>query len=359
MSVMATLPAEFAEWITHSADGIDTGSESAAGILPRLAAAGFPGAGVPVASGGAGGNVVDAVLAIAAVAQESLTAAFVLWSQRTYIEYLLQSPNKQLSERYLPDLLVGRVAGATGLSNAMKFLAGLEPLQIAAQTDGKGLVLDGKLRWVTNLRPSGFHVAAAVDRVNGEPAFIVSLSHDDEGLTRSPDLELISMRSSDTAAISLANVRVGKDRILAENAADWIPRVRPAFVGLQCGMSIGLARRTLAEAEKAAGTGRGVLNEPIFELQQHLNHIQARLVMGLRSREFEIDAASLFKLRIHLAGIVADAVSLELQATGGRAYLAAPGREFARRWREAAFIPVVTPSLVQLKTALEQGLKAA
>ncbi|WP_420963528.1 acyl-CoA dehydrogenase family protein [Brucella sp. IR073] len=359
MSASAAFPAEFAEWIVKAADGLDRGTEPAESILPNLAAAGFPAAGVPVSSGGSGGDIVEGVLAVAAVAEESLAAAFVLWGHRTYIEYLLQSPNRELAEAYLPALLAGRVAGATGLSNAMKFLAGLEPLQILARAEGGALVLDGKLPWVTNLRPAGFHVAAAVDRADGKPAFIVSLAHDDDGLSRSSDLDLMGMRSSDTAAITLTGVRVGRNRILAENAAEWLPQVRPAFVGLQCGMSIGLARRSLAEAANVAGSGRGVLGEPITDLRRRLERAQARLVSGLRSREFEADAPSLFELRIRLAEIVAEAVTLELQAAGGRAYLAEPGRDFARRWREAAFIPLITPSLVQLKTALQQQRQAA
>lgn len=359
MNAPADLNAEFANWIAQTASDIDQGTEPAEGILPRLATAGLAGAGVPVTRGGNGGDVVDGVLAISAVAEESLAAAFVLWGHRTYTECLLQSPNQTLAERHLPDLLAGRTAGATGLSNAMKFLAGLEPLQIVAKADGDTLAMDGKMPWVTNLRPAGFNVAAAVDRAERGPAFVISLSHDDEGLIRSSDLELMAMRSSDTAAISLADVRVGRDRILAENAAEWLPRLRPAFVGLQCGMSLGLARRSLAEARAAAGSGRGVLGEPILELQQRLDRTQAHLAKGLRSRDFEADAPSLFELRIHLAEIVAEAVSLELQAAGGRAYLAKTGRDFARRLREAAFIPVVTPSLVQLKSALQQGRQAA
>lgn len=354
MSATNSSSASFTGWITTAADAIDLGNEPAASILPRLAAAGFPGAGVPVPSGGSGGNVVDAMFAIAAVARESLAAAFVFWGQRTYIEYLLQSPNRVLAERQLPNLLAGRVAGATGLSNAMKFLAGLESLQISAQTEDNEHILNGKLPWITNLRPAGFHVAAAVDHVDGGPAFIVSLAHDDAGLTRSADLDLIGMRSSDTAAITLEGVRLGNDRILTDNAAEWLPRVRPAFVGLQCGMSIGLARRSLSEACQAAGSGCRVLSEPIAELKQRLDCTQMRLVAGLRSREFETDAPSLFELRITLVEIVTEAVSLELQAAGGRAYLVGPGNGSARRWREAAFTPLITPSLVQLKSALQQ-----
>lgn len=359
MSEGQALPAAFAEWIAAVADGLDSGEEPSANVLPKLAEAGLASAGVPATFGGPGGEVVDGVVAIAEVARQSLTASFMLWGHRTYIEYLLQSANRELAERQLPDLLAGRVAGSTALSNAMKFLAGLEPLQITARPDGDGLVLDGKMAWVTNLRPAGFHVAAAVDRTDAKPAFIVALSHDDEGLVRSPDLELMGMRSSDTAAVKVDAVRVGEDRVIAADAAEWLPRVRPAFAGLQCGMSIGLAQRALDEASDAAGAGRGVLAEPIEALRHRLDRAGSRLFAGLRARGFERDAAPLFELRIELADIVDEAVALELQAAGGRAYLAGPGRDFARRWREAAFIPIITPSLVQLKTVLAQRREAA
>src|SRR5690606_31412422 len=221
---------------------------------------------VPVEKGGTGGDIVDGVAAIAAVAEESLAAAFILWGQRTYVEYLLQSPNRVLEAQQLANILDGKVAGATGLSNAMKFLAGLEPLQIVAKADGDDLVLNGKMPWVTNLRRDGFHVAAAVDRADGGPAMVVTVSHDDAGLVRSDDLQLMGMCSSDTAALTLTNVRISRERIFSENAAEWLPVVRPAFAGLQCGMSIGLARRALSEAGKIAGAGRSVLGEPTAHL---------------------------------------------------------------------------------------------
>lgn len=345
------LGGEFSDWVVAAAHGLDTGAESPSTVLPRLAAAGLAGAGVPVARGGSGGDVVDGVAAISAVAEESVAAAFVLWSQRTYIEFLLQSPNNQLGEKLLPDLLAGRLAGATGLSNAMKFLAGLEPLQISAQADGDGLVLDGKMPWVTNLRPEGFHVAGAIDHADGG-TFIASLAHDDDGLERSDDLSLLGMRSTNTAAIKLSQVRIGAERVLHPDAAKWLPQVRPAFTGLQCGLSIGLARRSIAETANCVGAGRNVLSPPLSAVTRRLALAESRLSAGLRSREFEVDAASLFTLRIELAEIVSEAISLELQASGGRAYLSGPGRDFARRWREAAFIPLITPSLVQLKAAL-------
>ncbi len=355
----AALPAGLTDWLAASAEGIDLGEVPADAILPHLAEAGLPRLGVPADLGGAGGDAIDAVDAVAAVARESLAAAFMLWGHRCYAEFLVQTPNEALRERQLPDILRGKVAGAAGLSNAMKFLAGLEPLQVTAREEGNGLRIDGKLPWVTNLRPKGFHVATAADRAEGGPTIIVALSHDDPGLTRSDDLALLGMRSSDTAAVRLEGVRIARDRILSENAQAWLPGVRPLFIALQCGMAIGLATRALDETDACTGAGRAILSGDLSDLRASLGEIHAAIAAGLRSGAFIALPERLFELRIALADIVTKAVMLELQAGGGRSYLREPGRGFARRLREAAFIPIITPSVVQLRSVLVAAKQAA
>jgi alkylation response protein AidB-like acyl-CoA dehydrogenase len=353
------LTADLRTWLDHAAQALDaaawtadlTGSDA---LLGRLAEAGLCAVGVPESLGGAGGDVTDAVEAIAQVSERSLTAAFVLWGHRTFIEYLLCSPNQALRDRLLPDLMSGRVAGATGLSNAMKFLSGLEELQIVAEADGDGFRLNGTMPWVTNLRTTGFHVAGAVGYGGAMGPFVAALPHDAPGLVRTDDLDLMAMRGSNTAAIKLVDVRIGPEHILTPRATTWLPQVRPAFLGMQCGMSIGLARRSLQLTLAQSGAARHVLHDEAAALLAELTRQAASLEQGLRGGRFLDAPATLFRLRIDLADTVAQATSLELQATGGRAYLLPHGEGFARRWREAAFIPVVTPSLVQLKAALAQ-----
>lgn len=348
----APIDPELAAWLDEAAAPLDSGAADPALLLPRLAAAGLFGAGVPRALGGGGGDVTDAVETVAGVSERSLSAGFVLWGHRTFIEYLLQSRNERLRQQ-LPDLIAGRAAGATGMSNAMKFLSGLEELQVTARPDGNGFVLQGKLPWVTNLRAGGFHVAAAVAQADApSSAFCAALPHDLPGLTRSPDLDLMAMRATSTAALTLSDVHIGPEHVLHPDAASWLPQVRPAFLGLQCGMSIGLARRALAEARANLGVTRHVLQEPIAASSRALAEHERLLREGLRGGGFRVQAAPLFRLRIGLAEIVAEALSLELQALGGRAYLSGPGQGVARRLREAAFVPLITPSLVQLKAAL-------
>lgn len=357
--MISALPADLADWLAASAEGIDLGEIPAETVLPRLAAAGRTRIAVPESLGGTGGDTVDAVQAVAAVAQHSLAAAFMLWGHRCYADLLIQTPNAGLREAQLSAILSGERAGASALSNVMKYLAGLEPLQVTARTDGDEIVINGKLPWVTNLRKKGFWAAAAADPVGGGPAIIVSLAHDDPGLVRSEDLSLLGMRSSDTAAVTLTDVRIPRARIISENAPEWLPSVRPLFIALQCGMTIGLARRALAEAEACSGAGREVLASSLSETAQRLASAEAQVFAGMRSGSFVANPALLFKLRIELAGIAQDAVSLELQAGGGRNFLREPGRDFARRWREAAFVPLITPSLVQLRGVLAKTTKAA
>jgi hypothetical protein len=348
------LSAELSRWLDESADGLDEGTIDPATILPMLSKAGLLRSGVPTEFGGLDGDITDAVTMVAAVSERSLAAGLVLWGHRTYIEYVLQSPNAKLRRHLLPRLLNGELAGASGLSNAMKFISGIEDLQVWAQRAGNGYVLNGKLNWVTNLRPEGFHAAVAVKHADGEGSFIASLASGDQGIQRSPDLDLMGLRSTNTAAIAISSAPISEEQVLHPNAEEWLPTVRPAFLGLQIGMSIGLARRALSEAHKRTGAGRHLLEAPIAKLAQQLSELERSLLLGLRSGVFQTNPNQLFEIRIALADAVTQAIALELHACGGSAYLSTAGRGFARRWREAAFIPIITPSVVQLKLSLAQ-----
>ena len=59
-------------------------------------------------------------------------------------------------------------------------------------------------------------------------------------------------------------------------------------------------------------------------------------------------------MRLELAAVVQESVQLELQGSGGRAYLGDHLPDFGRRLQESAFIPVVTPSLTQLQGELSK-----
>jgi NitT/TauT family transport system ATP-binding protein len=279
-----------ADWLDANATRLDTDPASAPDLLPRLAAAGVFGAGVPARYGGAGDSIVDAIRTLAAVAERSVCAAFVFWGHRTFIEYLLHSPNEALAARLLPDLLAGRLGGATGLSNAMKYLSGIESLQcqVARSADARpGFQLDGVLPWVTNLRREGYVVAlAASNAVSGRPG-IFAVPHDLPGVVRSPDLALIGLQGSNTAAIKLEAVALDPAWELHPDADTFLPRVRPGFLGLQCGLSLGLARASLNAAGACADGHGPVLAPEIATLAATLDSHTRALLEGVADGSFQ------------------------------------------------------------------------
>ncbi|WP_409302243.1 acyl-CoA dehydrogenase family protein [Pseudomonas sp. KCJK8993] len=347
------LDTQLSQWLDAQAQALDLGQCDPQSVLAQLAAGGVLRIGIDQELGGSGGDLTDTLEAMAEVASHSLAAAFVCWGQRAFIEYLLHSPNQALRERLLPALLSGELAGATGLSNAMKYLSGIEALQVRARDQEHGWSLNGRLHWVTNLRRSGFVVAAAVEREEGGAPLILAIPDALPGLQRSDDLQLMGLQSSNTAALDLEQVQLTRDWLLHDDARVFLPAVRPGFLGLQCALSIGLARRALAEVESHLGQ-RSILQEPLQQQRQALEQSVAQLKAGLLDGRFLGQPAALFRVRIALAEATASAVQLELQASGGKAYLCEHGSGFARRWRESAFVPIVTPSLVQLRAELQR-----
>ena len=342
-------------WLTASAQSLNDANTLAAQILPQLSAAGLTRIAVPREWGGSGGPRHHAVQAIAEVAEHSLTAAFVLWAQRAFIDYLCVTDNAAARQAWLTRALAGDTAGATGLSNAMKFLSRLEPLQVVEHLaeDGSRSV-SGRLPWVTNLRAPDFVVAAAVQPADeAAQPLVVVLGSAEKGLTRSADLELLALRGSNTAAIELSDVAVPPENLLAIDGLNFLKRARPMFLSLQCGMSLGLARTALRAAQQS-GAAREVLRPRIDGAWQQLQQLSQDLYQGLDAGQFENEAAVLFRLRLQLAALVQEAIQLELQGSGGRAYLRSHLPDFGRRLQESAFIPVVTPSLTQLQGELNQ-----
>lgn len=336
---MAVLDESLVDWIRERAEALDTLPDEGDGLLARLAQSGLFATGTP---GGA-------VCVVAALAEHSLSAAFVFWAQRAFMECVLASPNRELAARLMPDLQQGRLAGAPGLSNAMKFLGGLDRLRTSFTTGAGDMRLSGAVPWASNLRRQGFVAAIAAGDAQGDNPAVFAVPHDARGLQRTPDLELLALRGTNTAALHLDEVTVDESWQLHPQARVFLPAVRPVFVGLQCGLGLGLARASLRAARQALA---GAQSTELAALESATRDLEAVLLAGLDGSGLRERPRELLLLRLRMVEMAADAVRLELQALGGRALLGSEGRAFARRSREAAFLNVVTPTVVQLRKDL-------
>ena len=102
------------------------------------------------------------------------------------------------------------------------------------------------------------------------------------------------------------------------------------------------------------GPGGHVLQQPLDDTRTHLEQAVAALKAGVEAGDFVEAPERLFALRLALHDCVQQAMQLELQTAGGRAYSLDADHGFARRWRESAFIPIVTPSVIQLRAELQK-----
>jgi alkylation response protein AidB-like acyl-CoA dehydrogenase len=347
---MTMLDESLTFWLKERAEALDADAELAGALVPRLALAKLFKTGVPASEGGTGESPSAAIGAVADLAQYSMSAAFVFWAQRALIECVLGSPNRALVRRLLPSLLAGGLAGAPGLSNAMKFLGGLDQLQTRFIPSPDGFTLNGRVPWATNLQRQGFVVALAAGNLEGTHTSVFAVPSDAAGLAREPDLDLAGLRGTSTAALRLDDVRLGEEWQIHPQAKEFLPGVRPLFVGMQCGLGLGLARASLRSAREALEDSRSVLLGELEAREAQVRDYWEALSTGIDSGRLRERPAELLGLRMRMVEIALDAVQLELQALGGRAYLRGESGGFTRRWREAAFLPIVTPTLAQLKT---------
>lgn len=346
------LDPSFLRWLDERAEALDAEPAQADALMQRLALGNLFRAGVPASDGGSGDKPSAAVGVVAELAEHSMSAAFAFWAQRAVIECLIASPNRGLVQRLLPALLQGRQGGAPGLSNAMKFLGGLDPLQTQLTRVPHGVRLNGRVPWATNLLRQGFVVLLAAGGAGIDDPAVFAVPHHAHGLRREPELDLLGLRATNTGALRLDGVVLDDAWQLHPDARAFLPTIRPAFVGMQCGLGLGLARASLRSARRALEGEASVLRDEVAKLDADVQAYWQQLSAGIDGGRLRERPAELLGLRMRMVELAMEAVQLELQALGGRAYLRGESHGFARRWREAAFLPVVTPTLAQLKTEL-------
>ena len=360
MTTMVALDDRLTAWVQAHTDALDTDADAGGTLLARLAAAGLFGAGLPRASGGDGSAPGAALAIVTRLAEHSLAAAFVFWAQRACIECIRHGADAALSARLLPALLEGALAGAPGLSNATKFLGGVDRLRVTAVPATQGARLSGDVPWATNLHPQGFIALLAAGDAAGGGAAVYAVPHDAPGLARAPDLDLTALRGTHTGALRLDGVDVndvhggasGAAWCIHPDAKTFLPAVRPPFVGLQCGLGHGLARAALQAARAASGGLPDVLARDAAALEAQLDADWRALTGGIDDGGLRARPRELLALRLRMVELADAAVRLELQALGGRALLRGRDGGAGRRLREAAFLAVLTPTVVQLKNDL-------
>ncbi|MHA7651648.1 acyl-CoA dehydrogenase [Mycobacterium sp. ML4] len=344
--VVELLDSELMADIRANAGALDRGEATARRSFPGLGAAGLLGLGAP---GNADGKLPDMVNVIRLISGECMSTGFAVWANRLTLEYLLSAATP-FSVTAAEALSAGTSLGVTGMAAAFKELAGCGELELTANTVPGGYHINGAIRWASNLYHDSMLVTAvATDR--GEK-LIVALPLGSAGVTVGDHFKLLAMDSTASSYLNLKDVFVPEEQVLSTAFEEFLCAVRPTFLILQSAMCVGLAETTVKQARIGLNGVNAVFTAEVDDLADRLARAQTTLA-GLAAAVGGPQPPSkkeLLSLRLAAAEIASASAALEVRTAGGKGY--ASKTPASRRYREAAFIPVQSPSEAQLRWEL-------
>lgn len=296
------------------------------------------------------GELPDTVRLLEAVAAECLCSAFSIWAHRMVIEYLRASGGHTA---VLQQLVRGERAGSIAMATAMQELAGLGSIPLRATPTADGYRVSGRLTWASNIEPGTVVVFPAhVQHTGAAPQRIILWAVIGEpGITVHPMTGLLALDATRSAGLEFTGLAVPRARLIAPSLDAAVAR-RSTHLTLQTAFCLGLAGRSLAEAQQQLDGAPSVIHRAHSELRAR----HAEYTAQLHSAAVDLTATvpvAVTRLRLDAARLAVDAARHESTLAGGRGYLTvAPSN---RRLREATFLPVQSPSEVQLLTELERA----
>lgn len=304
-----------------------------------------------VAEGGNGLGLATQIGAIREVGKVCGATAFSVWCQSACAWYLHQAPNTSVKQRYLADVLQGKVLAGTGMSNTVKHLAGIEQHALQAERVEGGYRVNGVLPWVSNLGDTHIWANTAMLADGSYVMFITGAQR--EGVALNPCPEFCALEGTRTFALKFSNVFVPHEDVLAEpeQFVDYIKSIKAGFILLQIGIGAGIIDGCLQEIELANVSNGEVnfyLDNGFDELQDRLNTAWAK-TMSLAEQAWQGKASVLETLETRLAAaeLCLDASQSAALHAGAKGYLMRSPVQ--RRMREAMFVAIVTPAIKHLK----------
>jgi alkylation response protein AidB-like acyl-CoA dehydrogenase len=329
-----------------------------ADFLRALGRLGGFGAALPSTEGGLGLDLAAQVDLIALVAETCGSTAFLVWCQAVCAWYLHRTDNEAARARYLRPVAQGTLLAGTGMSNAVKHLAGIERINLRGRREGDGYVINGALPWVSNLGPGHLLIVAAELDEGGYVMFAVP--PDAAALTLRPCPAFAGMEGTGTLNVRLKNAYVPPEDVLAgpESFDAYMCRIKPGFLLTQAGLGLGLVQASVAAIQasnqRLAHVNR-YLDDQGDTLEQNLRELHAETARLARLDQ-EVLPLDVLRVRARASELCLRATQSAALHTGAAGYLLSNPSQ--RRLREALFVAIVTPALKHLRKEID-GLEHA
>ncbi|MDQ1004389.1 alkylation response protein AidB-like acyl-CoA dehydrogenase [Neobacillus niacini] len=282
-------------------------------------------------------------------AKVCMTTAFCLWCHLAALTYVRQTKNSKLKENMLSSLENGEILAGTGLSNPMKYYAGLEKLHLSAKPTQGGYLISGVLPSVSNLgEDHWFGCIAGVKEGNDIMCFIPCNT---EGLKLKEKVDYLGINGSATYACSFNDVFVPEEWVLSENAKGFVEQIRPSFVSYQIPLGLGVTQAAISSIEKVCQKQNGC-NQFLKKQPEDLRAVEHEIQKKLQSlyNGDSLNFKDIARIRLETAYLTLEAVQESMLHNGSAGYIkdSAP----SRRLREAYFFANLTPTVKHLEKVL-------
>lgn len=346
------ISSELLATVADNAAAVDAGKIPARYALELLAAEGSLELGL---AGNADGQLLEQVRVIRALAERDLSVAFSAWAHRMTAEYLSAAATPTpLLRSYAQDLRAGTHPGVTGMASVMKTVAGCGHLDLEARQVEGGFVVSGTIAWASNLAADSIIVTGATVPGKDPGAIIFAVRADQEGVSLAKPFELLGLNATASAGVGFADVFIPDSAVIDTDLGSFAARIRPTFALLQISECLGVAQAAITAAAGRLQGVQEVFSEQQQQLARHIdNLINDQEALACRVGGEGVDVAKLLRLRLDAAQAATAAAAVEVRVAGGAGY--AKSSPASRRFREAAFIPVQSPSEAQLRWELARA----
>lgn len=291
---------------------------------------------------------VNEVSVIETTSQTCMTTGFNLWCHLAAATYLRKSERSYLQQHVLPMIERAAISGGTGLSNPMKFYAGLERLILKAKRVDNGYVISGQLPAVSNLGPQ--HAFATIAGLDDDHRIMIFVPHDIEGLEQKEKTNFIGLNGSATYTCRFHDVFIADQWVIADDADAFVDKIRATFILYQVPLGLGVisaAISSIRDASHVQGGCNQYLDIQPELLQQRLESLREQTYALARSDDLDNRWEEVLQLRLDVVKLTMDAVHANMIHCGGSAYVQTSAA--SRRLREAYFLVNLTPTLKHLK----------
>lgn len=283
------------------------------------------------------------------VAKYCMTSAFILWCHLAALATVKSSNNPFIKYELLPLLESGELIGATGLSNALKYYAGLESIRLKAERTEGGYILSGSLQSVSNLDHDHWFVILA--SLNQQQRVMCMIPVKIKGLVLESKLKYVGLNGSATYSCSFQNVFVPDKWIITEAPDEIIPLVRQTFALYQVPLGLGVSNasiNSIVERHSKNYEANKHLKPQPKDLIDELQYISKKTYEHTKSSQTEVNWKDILSTRLEIAKLTLKVANAEMLYSGGQAFL--QGNDSFRRLREAFFLANLSPTIRQLET---------